>query len=277
MTVYVDFCVYLRVYGGMEDQSAHSHRELELLAALRRLGGSARSADLARLLDVSEETVRRAIKSLAKAGVLQRVHGGAHLAGSQGDSSFFQRISEFSKQKKAIAAAVPDMIERGLTVFLDVGSTTSFIAEELRLRTDLTFVTNSISVAQTLVSHEGNRVHILGGEMQNNERGAFGHVTENQARRFSYDLAILSADGFSAQSGPLYLNAAEASLSEVVADCTTQIFLPVDHHKFSARAPHRGIDPHRVDVLLADQMPSDELVSALKNWDITLKICEGKK
>ena len=260
----------------MKDQSAHSHRELELLAALRRLGGSARSADLARLLDVSEETVRRAIKSLAKAGVLQRVHGGAHLAGSQGDSSFFQRISEYSKQKRAIAAALPDMIDRGLTVFLDVGSTTAFVAEELRLRSDLTFVTNSISVAQTLVSHEGNRVHILGGEMQNNERGAFGHVTENQARRFSYDLAILSADGFSVRSGPLYLNAAEASLSEVVVDCATQVILPVDHHKFTASAPHRGFDPRRVDVLLADQAPTSKLVAALENWDITLKICDGK-
>ncbi|WP_367946744.1 DeoR/GlpR family DNA-binding transcription regulator [Roseovarius sp. EL26] len=276
MTVFVDLCGFLRVYSDMKDQSTHSHRELELLAALRRLGGSARSADLARLLDVSEETVRRAIKSLAKAGVLQRVHGGAHLSGSQGDSSFFQRISEYSKQKRAIAKAVPDLIDRGLTVFLDVGSTTAFIAEELSLRSDLTFVTNSISVAQTLVSHEGNRVHILGGEMQNNERGAFGHVTETQARRYSYDVAILSADALSVRSGPLYLNAAEASLSEVVAECANQIILPVDHHKFNALAPHRGIDPQRVDVLLADQAPSADLATALQNWDVTLTICDGK-
>lgn len=39
----------------------HSHRELELLEALHRLGGSGRSAELAKTLDVSEETVRRTI------------------------------------------------------------------------------------------------------------------------------------------------------------------------------------------------------------------------
>ncbi len=260
----------------MANHATHSHRELELLAALRRLGGSARSADLAQLLDVSEETVRRTIKSLARAGVIERVFGGAHLTGSQGDSSFFQRVAEHSKRKRAIAAALPEMVDRGMTVFLDVGSTTSFIAEELRLRSDLTFVTNSISVAQTLVSHDGNRVHFLGGDVQNNERGAFGHVTERQARRVSYDLAILSADGVSARSGPLYMNAAEAALGEVVADCASRIFLPADHYKFSALAPHCGVDPRRIDALLTDQAPPNDMVSALKDWGVTLKICKGK-
>jgi len=46
----------------MKKTTKHSHRELELLEALHRLGGSARSAELAKTLDVSEETVRRTIK-----------------------------------------------------------------------------------------------------------------------------------------------------------------------------------------------------------------------
>ena len=50
-----------------------THREMELLDALHELGGSARSAELAKTLDLSEETVRRTILSLSKSGGLERM------------------------------------------------------------------------------------------------------------------------------------------------------------------------------------------------------------
>ena len=49
-----------------------THREVELLETLRSLGGSARTAALAEALVVSEETIRRTVKALAKSGLLQR-------------------------------------------------------------------------------------------------------------------------------------------------------------------------------------------------------------
>ena len=63
----------------MKNSPKHSHRELELIETLHRLGGSARSAELAKTLEVSEETVRRTIKALSKSGVLERMYGGAYL------------------------------------------------------------------------------------------------------------------------------------------------------------------------------------------------------
>ena len=57
-----------------------SHRAHELLEVLRENGGSCRTAELAGLLNVSEETVRRSIKHLAKEGVVIKVHGGVLLA-----------------------------------------------------------------------------------------------------------------------------------------------------------------------------------------------------
>lgn len=56
-----------------------NHRGLELLQALERLGGSARSSDLVEVLEVSGETVRRTIAGLAESGHVRRVHGGVLL------------------------------------------------------------------------------------------------------------------------------------------------------------------------------------------------------
>jgi DeoR family glycerol-3-phosphate regulon repressor len=116
----------------VKKHAPNTHRELELLDVLRRLGGTARNSDLAKTLDVSEETVRRTIKALSKAGTVERVHGGAYLAGAQGDPSFFHRISQHADEKRRIAAHVAKLVQDQMTVFMDVGSTTAFVAEELR-------------------------------------------------------------------------------------------------------------------------------------------------
>ncbi|WP_260006596.1 DeoR/GlpR family DNA-binding transcription regulator [Leisingera sp. M527] len=261
----------------MSDSLSLSHRELELVDALRRLGGSARSAELAKMLDVSEETVRRTIKALNKAGAVQRVHGGAFLAGPQSATSFARRISENQKEKARIAARIAVHARDGMALFLDVGSTTAFVAEELRQKTGLIVVTNSIGAAQALANHNGNRVHFLGGELQSNERGTFGFVAEQQVRRFALDLAILSADAFSAKQGVLYHSAAEAQLAGVVADCTEQVALAMAHPKFTETAPHCGPSPRKISLLFTDRRPDKKLSAALAGWGVKVDVAPGGK
>ncbi|MEP0153908.1 DeoR/GlpR family DNA-binding transcription regulator [Pseudophaeobacter sp.] len=249
-----------------------SHREVELLETLRRLGGSGRSAELAMMLHVSEETVRRTIKALAKAGSVERVHGGAYLVGPRGTGeagpSFFRRMGENPTEKAQIATAVLPRITDGMTVFLDVGSTTSFVAEALRQRRNLTVVTNSIGVAQLLANHNGNRLHLLGGEMCRDDRGTFGPVAEMQAARFAFDVAILSADALSPKYGLLFHNAAEAELTLAVTAAAEQIMVVTTHAKFSESAPHRGPDPQQLTHLVSDREPGKKLARSLLDWGV---------
>ncbi|KAE9632354.1 DeoR/GlpR family DNA-binding transcription regulator [Parasedimentitalea maritima] len=258
----------------MSGTQSLSHRELELLGALRRLGGSARSADLAKALDVSEETVRRTVKALSKAGAVLRVHGGAHLVGAQSEPSFYHRFGQDSAVKQRIAAQVSRIVRDGMTVFLDVGSTTAYVAEALQRNSNLTVVTNSIGVAQALASHNGNRVHLLGGEMQSNERGTFGYVAEHQARRFVFDVAVLSADALTAKHGVLYQNAGEAQLATVVADCAECTVLALAHPKFDETAPHRGPSLGKLDRIVSDKAPGKKLTAALAGHGIGIDIAK---
>lgn len=254
----------------MPSSAPPSHREVELLETLRRLGGSGRSAELALMLDVSEETVRRTIKSLAKAGSVERVRGGAYLVGprSSGDSgpSFFRRMGENPQEKAQIAATVLPRISDGMTLFLDVGSTTSFVAEALRQRRNLTVVTNSIGVAQLLANHNGNQLHLMGGEMCSDDRGTFGPVAEAQAERFAFDVVILSADALSPKYGLLFHNAAEAELTRAVTRAAEQVIVVTTHSKFSESAPHRGPQPQQLSLLVSDREPGKKLARALQDW-----------
>ena len=253
---------------------SQTHRELQLLEALRRLGGSARNADLAKALDVSEETVRRTVKALSKTSMVARVRGGAYLVGTQNAPSAFRRITDRPEEKRRIARAASTLIRDGMTLFLEVGTTTGFLAEELRARRNLTVATNAIGVAQTLANVNGNRVHLLGGEMLTEEGGTCGPVTQRQARRMVYDLAVLGTDAVSAKAGFLYRSDAEAALAQVVAEASDQVLVGFDHTKCAGTAPHVGPDPRRVSRVVTDQAPAKPLAKALAGWGIDTLVAD---
>ena len=112
----------------MKQPEPHAtHREVELLDTLRGLGGSARTANLAEVLNVSEETVRRTVKALAKAGLVQRVHGGVYLANTEALTPVISRLGKRSEEKARIAAAAVELIPNGSRVFVYFGRSSCFV------------------------------------------------------------------------------------------------------------------------------------------------------
>ena len=103
--------------------------------------GSARIEALARKLAVTEETIRRAAKRLEAQGLVTKTHGALHLRESGAEPSFAQRMQLHASAKRRIARAVAAQIGDGASVFLDVGSTTAYVAQALQMRRDLMVVT----------------------------------------------------------------------------------------------------------------------------------------
>jgi len=248
------------------------HSGLELLAVLRRMGGSARNAQIAQAMGVSEETVRRLVKELAKSDMVERVHGGTFLRGGEDMPVYAGNLGQHPKEKSRIARAVADLVSDGMTIFVNVGSTTTFVAERLRIRQKLMIVTNSVSAAQVLAGHNGNKVFLAGGEVQLSERGAFGSATEGYARQFTYDMAILGVDALSAEHGFTLQNPAEADLSRVVCGQAVDVVIAADASKFGLRAPVVACASGEVRTLVTDAAPPRKLTQALSDWGVGLRV-----
>ncbi|WP_371813760.1 hypothetical protein [Ruegeria sp. HKCCA0370] len=161
--------------------------------------------------------------------------------------------------------------------FLDVGSTTAFVAEELRRANCLTVVSNSIGVVQTLAGINGNRVYLLGGELQSDERGTFGYVAQRQLQRYAFDVAILSTDATSDSTGFLYHSPAEADLATVVAGRADFLVMASAHFKFGDKAPYVGPDPRLVYMLVTDAAPKGAMVKSFDRWGIDVQVATAGK
>src|SRR3546814_20074857 len=100
-----------------------THREMEILDELK-VSGSCRIQDLARRLDVSEETIRRKVKKLAGRCLVHKVHGGVYLPDAVQEAHFAQRMDEHPDAKRLIASQVESMLKTGDTLIPNTGSTT---------------------------------------------------------------------------------------------------------------------------------------------------------
>lgn len=239
-----------------------THREMEIMDELRLLG-SCRIQDLARRLDVSEETIRRNIKKLAENGLVRKVHGGVYLQDAVQEATFTQRMNVNTDAKRQVAAHLAGRIDHGASLILDIGSTTAYVAQALRGHHDLFIVTNSVAVAQTLATRNKNRVFLAGGELRTHDAGAFGKEAIDYVRQFNVDYAILSAAAIDATNGFMLHDMQEAEFSREVLSRAAQSIVAADASKFGRHAPISIGSPDIIDVLVTDSAPPHDIRSLL--------------
>src|SRR5512139_633822 len=153
----------------MSEFTPTPERQKQILSLLNR-HGSLSVADVVERFSISEATARRDLESLASQGKVQRVHGGAiSIQKAPPELPVLKRRSEQADEKvhigKAAAAVVPD----GASVFLGIGTTVLEVAHCLREHTNLTIITNSLPVINSLADLPEVNLVVLGGMFRSSE------------------------------------------------------------------------------------------------------------
>lgn len=130
--------------------------------------------ELAQLLDVSTQTVRRDIRKLSEQGLITRHHGGAGRASSVVNTAFEQREVSLTEEKRAIAEAIADYIPDGSTIFITIRTTVEHVARALLNHNHLRIITNSLRVAHILYKNPRFEVMVPGGTLRPHNGGIIG-------------------------------------------------------------------------------------------------------
>ena len=228
-----------------------------LLSSLDRV----RTEQLIQDLQVSRETIRLDLLALESLGLVRRVHGGVARV-AQEEPPFVQRQTQRVSEKRAIAKAAVKRLQPGQLVFVDAGTTTAILAEEMCLMSHLTVVTNSITVALKLSSAQSGqagksgtndlRVILLGGDINPEVPCTYGEVTLNEIRKYRADMALLSPVGISASDGVTFFNAHEASLATAMIDQSAALTVLADHSKIGAAGRYSVAAAAQTDAVLTN-------------------------
>ena len=207
----------------------------ELIVSQIRRAGSARVADLAAQLDVSEMTVRRDLDALDDAGLVVKVHGGATVryAHSTDEPGFEAKLQRNIGEKRAIAVSAAVLTGAGAAIGLTAGTTTMQLATELTAVPNLTVVTNSIRVADVFrASDRSDRtVMIIGGERTPSD-ALVGPLAVNALSSFHLDTVFMGVHGIHERSGFTTPNLLEAEINRAFLDATDELVVLADHTKW---------------------------------------------
>jgi DeoR family glycerol-3-phosphate regulon repressor len=234
-------------------------RHNEIVQRLRAIG-SVSVGELAEMFGVSHETIRRDLKLLSDQGHLDVVHGGAARRGMM-EPTIAQRGGENAGGKAAIARTAARMVTDAATVLLDSGTTTAALTLELVGRPGLTVCTNSLNHAVALCRVPGNRVFMLGGEIDANDEASFGIGAAAAMDTVRPDIAFIGVGGF-AEDGGLTDYSAIAADTRGRMILTARAYLLADQTKFTRRTAFRVPNTDKCAGVIVDRMPDRALSAA---------------
>ena len=226
-------------------------RQARILDELHR-HGRVEVSDLAALLEVSEDSVRRDLRALSDAGHLQKTHGGAVLL-DPARMAWVDRADLAAAAKDAIAdaAATADLVRPGDTLVLDAGSTVLAFARALTVR-PLTVLTNSLDIALLLEADPEVDLTVTGGQWDRRSRFFTGSATVAAIDRHRADWAFLGACALDPEAGATSVDARDADVKTAMARAARRTAVLADSSKHGSVAPHLVLPTSGIDLLVTE-------------------------
>lgn len=205
-----------------------------LLDVLAR-DGRVVAKDVAVALGISEDSVRRDLRELAEAGLVRRVYGGA-LPVAAHEPPFASRATDADKEQLAEQALA--LLEPGVTVALDGGTTSLALARRLPRGTRLVIATPSPHVAIAAAEASDARVILLGGELTRHSMVSGGALALEAISRIGADRFLLGASGVHPDHGITTDDPDDAAVKRALAAASRETYLLAGGGKLGARARH---------------------------------------
>lgn len=256
-----------------------TQRRQAILAQVRSQAAVS-AEELSRTFAVSVETIRRDLRRLQDAGLLERVYGGAtRPAGRSSEGTFAARTARNIERKRAIASLAASLVEPGETIVIDIGTTALEVARALPASFRGRVLTNSVPAAMELSGRGDVELLLCGGQVRPGDGACAGAHAEAFFAEFYADRAFLGSGGLHPEAGLTDYYPAEVIVRRTIIAHTAMTYVLADSSKLGVIAVHRVCPLDRLTAVLTDGAQdggTDEaLIAALNAADVTLLQAEA--
>ncbi len=233
-----------------QERSFTAERQERLLATLAA-DGKVLAKDAAVTLGVSEDTIRRDLRELAAAGLCRRVYGGA-LPLPVAQATYDERATLNTSGKARVAATAARLVQPGMTVVLDGGTTALQVARELPQDVVATVVTHSPTVAVELLGKPNIETVLIGGRIFRHSVVATGAATVEAALRVNADLFLLGVTGVHPEFGLTTGDSDEAVVKRTFAQRSAETYVLASSEKIGVASPFLVLPLDAVSAVVTD-------------------------
>jgi DeoR/GlpR family transcriptional regulator of sugar metabolism len=228
---------------------------------------------LAAKFDISLSTVRRSLDELEEQGVLRRHHGGASLVETDElakEHDFVFRDQRQAEEKYALAKLIDTLIQPGMTVILD-GGTSAYAVARLLAAKRLQIITNSLPIAGLFSEIGTIETIVTGGSIHGRLGVLVGPQCEQTLEQIHADIAVLGGGGIT-EAGVWNHNAyIVAAQRKMIAAAERSVFA-LDSSKFGRKALSLTAPFGPKMMIVTDKQPSREVAKAIQSAGATLTL-----
>lgn len=231
---------------------------LELVAERGRIDVETLSDELT----VSTATIRRDLDHLAQQQFLTRTRGGAVAHSVAYDLPLRYKSARQATEKQRIGKAAADLVEAGMVIGLNGGTTATEVARAIATRTDLqtptsgrravTIVTNAVNIANELTVRPHVKIVVTGGVARPQSYELAGPLATHILEGVSLDLAFLGVDAIDPIAGASAHHEGEANINQLMASRARRVVVVADSSKVGAQAFARIRRTEDIDMLITD-------------------------
>jgi DeoR/GlpR family transcriptional regulator of sugar metabolism len=220
--------------------------------------------ELTRRLGVSDMTVRRDLRKLARDTKVRIVHGGVSaMRPALHSPEFTGRAGEHSEAKRAIGEAAARALPDRSTVAIDAGTTTYAAMQALPQDFLGTVVTHSVPVMQLALTRGLSRVVGLGGELLPSSQAFVGPRTIEATSGLRVDTLLLGAAAVD-KHGIYVSTDNERPTKLALMGIAKKVVLLVDASKFRTSAPVLLCGWDAITGVVSDAAPPPDLAVRLE-------------
>lgn len=233
-----------------------------------------RVSDVAALLGVTDETVRRDIAHLEQEGFLVRQHGGAISNRMATESPYSKRSVINREAKRRIAQVAAATVSDGSTIIVDSGTTTGELVKLLAAKDQLTVITNGVSHVNDLLANPATTVVIIGGMIRRSTLGTAGDAAAQMLDNLHADQTFLAAQGFSAVAGVTYPSLEELAVKRAMVRAGAHVTLLADGSKCGRMSLVSVVPITDVDRIITTSDASEHGLDAIRELGVDISVID---
>lgn len=247
-----------------------SERHKKILQILKEKENITLNQLKAYIPSVSEVTLRRDLLRLSEENKLIRTYGGARTVDMINifqEEGFKQRFAQNTEQKRTIAAKAVTLLGENDRVFLDSGSTCTFIAMQMEDKTyDIT--TNGLTCAMELVKLSNPKITMVGGNIYKGSYSVHGDVSVAQIEDQFWDIAFIGATGYVSDKGFMSSVTDDHILKRRIVKNSKKVVIVIDHSKIGKWGTHLIAKLPEVHAVISDDNLPEDIAEELTKHNI---------
>lgn len=247
-------------------------RQEAILQKLREYG-KVKVRSLSEEFHVTEDCIRKDLKTLEKAGHLKRTYGGAILSGDYPlDRDVIDRRTVNEEKKDIIAQKAFSLIRDNETIFLDISTSNIKLAKLLAdSGRRLVVVSNMIDILQILAASPMITTVGTGGIMYRTVNGFMGSAAIEVIKQYSFDRAFLGSCGVDMTDFAVTTSGVEDGLTKKAAvQSSRHKYVVMEREKFYFNESYKYTHFDDISGIITDEFPDDTIVNILRNTGVKL-------